>query len=130
MTCIVCYIDTKTNTQHFATTTENDIIKYNKNPYKISYIFNVKSDIYEALRTRETNYTTYCTKYGLKPEYLGKTFKHIKDNKCFKIIGFNPNNKKYKFIIQDIDDGKNYKVTPNFINKESQIVTTINSDDV
>ena len=126
MAFIVCYVDTNTNQQHFTKT--DDVSIYKTAPYSLSYVFREDTDINKREIIREKDYIYGCQRYGLKPEYLGQTFHHYAKNKDFVLVGMNPKNHKYKFIIQYVGESNTYKVTSEFIKRYSSLVPNVSDD--
>ena len=113
MIYVICYMDTNSN-DHFETTT--DINAWSKaHPYaEIHYIFEEKSDLQSRTNNLEWNFLQYCNQYGLKSNMLHCLFTNKHGHMC-ELLGMNPANRKYKFIIMDKTAGKKYKVTADYI---------------
>lgn len=58
----------------------------------------------------ESDYTSMCVSYGMKPEWLGKSFKYGR-GKELKIVGLLPNKHKNNVLVEGVGGGK-YIMSP------------------
>ena len=112
---VICYIDENKN-KTFTTAFDYDIW-HEENPNCTAiHVFDDKMDILQRKDDMEVYFLNRCQSYGLLPDMLHKTFINEKNEEC-EILGMNPNNHKYKFIIKKLHNGKQYKVTNQYIKK-------------
>ena len=110
------------NIPGFATTnmTLEEWKKSNPHLYVVR-AFYVSADIAERTDKMEADFLSHCDWYGLSRTDLGRIFKHPKTCHPVKLVGYNPRNKKYVFIIEDQYDKKQYKVMPRFVTNNINI---------
>ena len=119
---IICYTNTASNTSHYDVT--NNIDEWKKNnatsPYKITHIFREKWDMSQTVSQQEIAFTNNCHKYGYNKNDLHAKFKSDKGH-TIELLGMNLKNRKYKYIIFDYTDNKEYKVSERYMYNASRL---------
>ena len=110
---VICYVNSNGDNNFEITT---NITKWqNNHPYdNIHYIFEEKMDLQSRNNEIEWCFMQWATNYGFQPNMLHGLFTN-KDGHLCEILGMNPSNRKYKFIIKDQTQNKRYKVTADYI---------------
>lgn len=116
MSSIICYTDTSTNETHYARIDDVNVWKENHitKSYRIDYVFLEKWSIKDTDINLEHAFLNHCSNYGLTNNDLHALFVN-KKGQTVELLGFNPKNKKYKFIILNHSDNKRYKVSSNAV---------------
>mgnify|MGYP006898635853 CR=1 FL=1 len=119
---IICYTNTASNIACYDLTDNIDMWKQNNatQPYQINYIFREKWDISDKTKTQEIAFLNNCRKYGFQKTDLHAKFTTPK-NHTIELLGLNLKNRKYKFIIFDFTDNKEYKVTEHYMKNATKI---------
>lgn len=122
-TLVICYTDKMMNTSHFVKTEDSLEEWKNKHhnfPYVINHVFYEKWDIKDNASDRELAFLNNCTAYGLNATDLHKRFMSRNGHEI-ELLGMNPSNRKYKFIIYDYNDNKQYKVSKSYMDATQEI---------
>lgn len=81
---------------------------------KIIYTFDTDDDIDTQLHLAETQFAKYCDNYGFLPSDYNATMLE-KNGNIQKLVGFRPQNTKYKCLAFDERTHKTYKCTPTYV---------------
>lgn len=110
------------NVQGFVLTDEEiDSWRQNNPSLRPIYMFRTANDILMRTNKYETDFYTYCYRYGLTPGDLHKMYTNPKNGHDIELLGFNNSNRKYKFIVKDHTDDKQYKVTDWYVKQLEEV---------
>ena len=81
---------------------------------KIIYTFNTDDDIDTQLHLAETQFAKYCGDYGFLPSDYNAIMLE-KNGNIQRLVGFRPQNTKYKCLVLDEKQHKTYKAAPSYV---------------
>lgn len=112
---IVCYVDTTTNEHKYALSDDVDAFTNTLKPGEvIKYVFNEESNVIAKVNHYEQSFYDYCSDYNLKPSDLHGKYSKTGNSFDYELVGFNPRNNKYKFILKNVSTGRLTKATHGF----------------
>jgi hypothetical protein len=112
---IICYVDTSTNEHKYTVADDASIFAKTLKPGEIiKYVFNESANIIARNDRYEQGFYDYCSDYNLDPKDLHGTYSKDGTNPDYELVGLNPRNNKYKFILKNISTGCLTKATHGF----------------
>lgn len=114
----ICYTDTKLNTTNYETVSVDIDTWKSLHPTRhIDFIFKTDWDMQRKSTNRECEFLTHCYSYNMDASDLHRQFR-AENGHLTEIVGYKSANKRYKFIILDHTNMKEYKVTPQYIKNQ------------
>lgn len=121
---IVCYTDIRDDSRHYDPTDnyidfENNLPSY----MRVDNVFDTKTEVKNKHGYYETEFIAACSRYGYTKSDLHSMFLNKKGDRI-ELIGLNPRNRKYTFIVINHDKDTRMKVTKEYLNNCVRISTT------
>lgn len=111
----ICYTNTTTGTRTFEITANFTNFVKSLPPYiRVDGIFNEKSNIKDVYSTYEQSFVLNCAAYGYDPFDLHAKYTDRRSD-TIELLGLNPRNRKYIFIVKNHTTGKILKVTKSYM---------------
>lgn len=122
----VIYTDAYNNNVHyerypiFSTTSDENIAKeytHNHPDRVILGFFNENSNLVNREDRQKQQFTEYCDRYGFKPDDFYRCVWQAETDTSYRLVGFRPQNHKYKVLLQNEQTGRYTKATVGFVKR-------------
>lgn len=114
---LCCYHDDK-NIEHFEQTQDIDTFTNNHPGITPDYIFSMDSEHKLSEIIRKQEFEKYAERYGFtENDYKAHLLTNNTTPEECELIGFLPQNTKYKCQVIRVSDGHRYKMTPEYVKK-------------
>jgi hypothetical protein len=117
---VICYTDTSTGETHFGRSGNYDDFAVTLPPnMHIDSIFDERANIASRMGIYEQEYLENCEANGLSKHYLHEIFEY--NHRQFELVGMNMKNRRYRFIVKDLETKKLMKVSYDYICNSQKI---------
>lgn len=113
---VICYTDTASGVRDYTSVADAEHWLNNNPSCRIEYIFKEKWDLLNRDTNLQADFIANCNRHGIPSNYLHKRFTDPKSH-TVELRGYNPSNRKYKFIVYDENTGSTYKVSESYIRR-------------
>lgn len=104
----------------FSTASDEDVAKdyARRNPDRnILGFFNENSNLVNRESIRRNQFAEYCYRYGFEPNDFNRRVYYAETETLYRLIGFRPQNHKYKVLLQNEKTGRYTKTTIDFVKR-------------
>lgn len=114
---IICYTQTTTGQKSYDEFKDIDEFKTKHPDCTLQYIFNSEDECNIIEVSQAENFRNYCRIYGFEENDYKRVFK-THDGYDAQLIGFAPNNRKYKCRAFIKSKNQYYKMTPEYVKRQ------------